>query len=357
AAAGGNGGVNIQNRNGGKLLSIETVQAVTGVTGNGNITLNTDGDLVLRKEIRDTNLVSPHTVTLISGGEIIDANGASRNVEANRLVATAVKNIELDTEVNELFADITGQGDLTIREASSIVVRDVELADGDVTVTAGNNITVGSLAVDANTGDVSLTAGGRIDDDENNATLISANTLTLSAGGSIGDQGIDTERSLDTDVTTLTATANGAVHIEEQNDLDLLSLITSDGNVTVRTGGLLNVGTIVTGTDDDTITLEAQGTIANGKTSGINLTAADVALYAGAGIGIERALTIEAGRLEAVSNLEGINILDQSGDLTIGGVTPNLSKPALPGLYVNNGDINVRTVGSLTIDESVVNTG
>src|SRR5690606_2905675 len=76
-----------------------------------------------------------------------------------------------------------------------------------------------------------------------------------------------------------------------------------------------------------------------------------------AGIGIERALTIEAGRLEAVSNLEGINILDQSGDLTIGGVTPNLSKPALPGLYVNNGDINVRTVGSLTVDESLVNTG
>ncbi|CAG8865738.1 hypothetical protein PS627_01657 [Pseudomonas fluorescens] len=353
----GNGGINVLNRTGADL-TVGTLGAVQGATGAGNITLDTDGSLIVSKLIQDTT--GTHDITLNSGGAIVDGNGSERNVQGNRLFVTARNGAELDTEVAQVTAQATAFGNLSIRDASDLIARSLSATTGNLDIQAAGNLTVGSLSTHASTGAIALTAGGRIDDDQNDATLITANQLTLKASSGIGATGSNAARALDTQVNGLDGSASGEINIAERDNLDIGLLETDHGNVTVTSvNGSLHVGTLRTGTNGDTLTLVAADQISNARTdSASNLTAANMTLSAGNGIGAGRGLNIQAQRLEADGGTGGIDLTDLEGGLVIGDVTPNLGNGALEGVHVTGGNLRVQALqGDLGFEKAVLNDG
>src|SRR6185295_2570327 len=78
-----------------------------------------------------------NTVTLTAAaGAITDANGASNNVTATSLLATASTGVDLDTTVTNLTATTSGAGNIALREADGANVLNVAAANGNATVTS-----------------------------------------------------------------------------------------------------------------------------------------------------------------------------------------------------------------------------
>ena len=351
AADAGNGGVAIVNANGGALLTIGTEGAVKGITGAGDISVTTDGSLKIDQLVKDST--HTHTVSLTStNGSIIDGNTVERNVQGGTLVAKATGAIDLDTEVDTLNAEVTNAGNITLREANAVTANRLKTASGNIDLTAGGAVVVRSL--DAGTGTINLRADGAVDDDQDNSTLIVADTLNINAAGSVGATGSNANRALDTQVNTVNVTAAGEVNLADVDDLTIGTLETDHGNVTVTTGGSLNVGTLSTGTTSDTVTLVAGNQITSTKTDGTsNIDAANLTLRAENGIGADKALNVKVGTLAGYTETGSIKLNDLEGDLVIGSLAQNLGLGTLSGLETTNGDIEVRTVGNLTVDESV----
>ena len=356
AAKAGNGGIDILNRTGADL-TVGTLGAVQGATGAGDITLDTDGSLIIDKLIRDTS--ATHDITLNSGGAIVDGNGDQLNAQGRRLFVNARDAVELDTEVVEVNHAATAFGNLSIRDASDLIARTLAAGTGNLDIQAAGNLTVGSLGTNGSTGAIALTAGGRIDDDQDNATLITADQLSLKASGSIGAAGGDTARALDTLVNRIDGSASGEINIAEGDNLDIGLLETDHGNVTVTSAtGSLNIDTLRTGTQGDTLTLVAADQISNARLDNAsNLAAANMTLSAGNGIGASRGLNIQAERLEADGGTGGLDLTDLDGGLVIGDVTPNLGNTALEGVHVTGGQLRVQTQGALSVDKAVLNDG
>ena len=351
AADAGNGGVAIVNANGGALLTIGTQGAVKGITGAGDISVTTDGSLKIDQLVKDST--HTHTVSLTStNGAIVDGNTVERNVQGGTLVAKAAGNIDLDTEVDTLNAEVTNAGNITVREANAVTARNLKTASGNIDLKAGGAVVVGSL--DAGTGQIDLQADGAVDDDQDNNTLIVADTLNIKAAGSVGATGSNANRALDTQVNTVNVTAAGEVNLAEVDDLTIGTLETDHGNVTVTTGGSLNVGTLTTGTTSDTVTLVAGNLITNAKTDGSsNIDAANLTMKAVNGIGADKALDVKVSNLVAYTDTGSIKVNDLDGDLVIGGVTSNLGLDTQYGLDAADGDIEVGTTGNLTVNETV----
>ena len=352
AADAGNNGVAITNANGGALLTIGTQGAVKGITGAGDISVTTDGSLQIDQLVKDST--HTHTVSLTSGGSIIDGNTVERNVQGGTLVATAAGSVDLDTETDTLDVQITDAGNITLREANAVTARNLKTVNGNIDLNAGGAVVVGSL--DAGTGRIDLTADGAVEDDQNNGTLIVADSLNIKAAGSVGAAGTDANRHLDTQVNTVNVTASGEVNLAEAGDLNVGTFETDHGDVTVTTGGSLNLGTLSTDTVDSTVTLVAGGQITNAKDDdNSNIEAASLALSSANGIGADKALNVKVANLEAHADTGSIKVRDLDGDLVIGGVTPNLGNAAIVGVNTNGGNVQIGTAGNLTVDEAMVN--
>lgn len=358
AADAGAGGVAITNANGGALLTIGTQGAVKGITGAGDISVTTDGSLKIDQLVKDST--HTHTVSVTStNGSIIDGNTVDRNVQGGTLVAQATGSIDLDTEVDTLNAQVMNAGNITLREANAVTASNLKTASGNIDLKAGGAVVVRNL--DAGAGTIDLQADGNIDDDQNNSTLIVADTLNIRAAGSVGATGNNANRALDTQVNTVNVVASGEVNLFEADDLTVGTLETDHGNVTVKTAGTgsLTVGSISTDTTgNDTVSLVAGGEIINGKTDGSsNIDAVNLSLYAATGIGNAKALDVKVSQLEGYTDAGSIKVNDLDGDLIIGGVLPNLGLSSIVGLDNADGDIEVSTVGNLTLNEGVKNYG
>ena len=153
---------------------------LTDVKAKGTITVTADG-LVTGTRVDSSNhgdisitgvgvvagLITAgedYNVTLDAGtGAITDGNGAALNIIANILTATAEDGINLDTYVTSVTADVTGTGDLVLREINGITLTDLATANGAITVTSGGPmwaLLVDSSATGDGTNDITLTAGG-----------------------------------------------------------------------------------------------------------------------------------------------------------------------------------------------------
>lgn len=354
AADAGNGGVAIVNANGGALLTIGTQGAVKGISGAGDISVSTDGSLKIEQLVKDST--HTHTVSLTAtNGAIVDGNTVERNVQGGTLVARAAGNIDLDSEVDTLDVQVTNAGTITLREANGVTARNLSTAAGNIDLKAGGAVVVGSLDAGAGTGTIDLHADGAVSDDQDNTTLIVADTLNVNAAGSVGAVGSDSNRHLDLKVNTVNVTASGEVNLAEVDDLKIGTLETEQGNVTVTTGGALNIGRISTASD--TVTLVAGDSISNASTGDdSNIDAGNLSLSAVNGIGTDKALNVKVDRLVAQTAVGGVKVKDLDGDLVIGGVVPNLGNPQIFGVNTNGGDIEVGTTGNLTVNEGVANT-
>ena len=379
----GGKGVNIYNSSD-NSLNITTIGTIVGVSGEGDINLKTEGDLVLKQLIKDTNLSSANTIQLTSAkGSIVDDNLSSLNVQSSQLIANAHNAINVDTQVDGLIAktDATGQGDIKVRELDDLNIHDVNAGNGNIDI-LGSNLVVEKIKADGalndnETGNIFLKArnDSYVRDDGNDLTFIEGKKLTIQAGADVGgDPNQSTSnRPLDTKVDTLDITAQGVVNVTDTDDLNVEKIQTT-ADVTLQSlTGDLNIGRIVTKTDASqptTVTLFAkQGAIRNNLTllqplnlslNNINtpyvapiqsnIVANNLALKAESGVGTrDNNLHVEVDQLEAETQTGGIYLTDHTGDLQIDNVTPGLGLDDLNGLRVSDsGNIEITVAnGSL----------
>lgn len=358
----GDGDAFVINDNGGDELVLGTVDGLSGMTASGDMGLANRGDLRLKTQVVDTDVTADSDTYLVAeGGAIIDDNGDTLNVTGGDLHFGADGQVELDTQVDRVVDSGTSNGDVLLRERDDLALIALETLNGDIDVTAGGNLTVHELAAGGDSATIRLDADGRIDDDQDNSTLIAGKRLELTAGGAIGATGSVTQRGLDTAVDVVTADAKGEINIHDQDDLDLEKVTTTTGNITVTSAaGDLRLGEVRTNGEGGNITLEADGAIGalNAVDETPELYADQLALRAGNGIGTaDQSLLIETGALEADAGDGGLYLFNQNRDLTVGGVTPNLGLPGLTGLDAN-GDLHLTVAdGALTLNEAVTQTG
>ncbi|MEO1900244.1 MAG: filamentous hemagglutinin N-terminal domain-containing protein [Alcanivorax sp.] len=358
----GQGDAFVINDNGGDELVLGTVDGLSGMTASGDMGLANRGDLRLKTQIIDTDVTADSDTSLVAeGGAIIDDNGDTLNVTGGDLHFRADGQVELDTRVDRVVNSGTSEGDVLLRERDDLALIALETLNGDIDVTAGGNLTVHELAAGGDSATIRLDADGRIDDDQDNSTLIAGKRLELTAGGAIGATGSVTQRGLDTAVDVVTADAKGEINIHDQDDLDVEKVTTTTGNITLTSdAGDLRLGEVRTNGEGGNITLVADGAIdaLNEADDTPELYADQLALRAGNGIGTaDQALLIETGALEADAGNGGLYLFNQNRDLTVGGVTPNLGLPGLTGLDAN-GDLHLTVAdGALTVNEAVTQTG
>jgi len=274
------------------VAETDTISLVDVQTADGSITV-TAGDTITAMLVRsqadsDANDIS---LTTSPSGDIevsqVDAGGQgdvildaaeviaadiSSMITADELTVAAGGSITLITTVDTLTAAATGVGSISVTETDAVSLVDVQAANGSITVQAGGTITAVlvrsqtdsdandiSLAafpsgdievgqIDAGVqGDVILNAADEITDI---ATMITANELWVTAGGSI---------TLITTVDVLTATASGAgdITVNETDEITLADVTAADGSITVTAGGNLTAlhMTSFTDTEDNNINL------------------------------------------------------------------------------------------------------
>ncbi|MFI3244021.1 MAG: filamentous hemagglutinin N-terminal domain-containing protein, partial [Akkermansia sp.] len=405
AADGGTGGISVTNT--GELTVGTVVLPVTSsvlpnqilngaVATSGDISLKADS-IWIEQQIRTTDDVNLTATVGDVAGTSDDAIG--NHVEGDHLTIDSITGVgrtgvELRTAVAELTAHVTGEGNILVKEQDDIKLTDVDTVQGSITITAGGDIdavdvvssydsddydieltssngdiTVGTITA-TGAGDVTLSAlNGQVINDGDNTTTLTADDLDITAGTGIGVVGADAVTSLNTAVNTLNATTTtGSVHILEADDL-LVEQITATSQVTVEsTNGSLDITLIDTdpsNNNDTNITLIAKNAIVNKRNDDLAALKADkLSLSAGTGIKGEDStdadgnpivgvMNVEAETLEALSTAGDIVISDLSGDLTIGDVTPNISKPDLIGVEATAGSVAIDTTGALTVEQVV----
>ncbi len=330
----GDGDAFVINDNGGDELVLGTVDGLSGMTASGDMGLANRGGLRLKTQVVDTDVTADSDTYLVAeGGAIIDDNGDTLNVTGGDLYFRADGQVELDTQVDRVVDSGTSDGDV-LRERDDLALIALETLNGDIDVTAGGNLTVHELAAAGDSAIIALDADGRIDDDQDNSTLIVAKRLELTAGGAIGATGSFTQRGLDTAVDVVTADAKGEINLHDADDLDVEKVTTTTGNVTLTSeAGDLHLGEVRSDGEGANITLVADGAIdaLNEADDTPELDADQLALRAGKGIGTaDQALLIETGALEADAGDGGLYLFNQNRDLTVGGVTPTWACPASP---------------------------
>ncbi|MEK9136123.1 MAG: hypothetical protein AAB393_03285, partial [Bacteroidota bacterium] len=99
--------------------------------------------------------------SVIQGGESALISGETLSVKANF-------GFDLQTEVRQLRANVTGTGDLRIRSLSSIELTDVDVLDGSIHVTSPGNILAKNVKIntDRYSNELSLFAAGNISLDQ-----------------------------------------------------------------------------------------------------------------------------------------------------------------------------------------------
>ncbi|MEY3172405.1 MAG: Hemolysin, partial [Planctomycetota bacterium] len=309
-----------------------------------SVTLNSGDDVTL-----DGQISAEDSVTITSGGGIIDGNGNLVNIDAPNVTLQATFGIgdsdAIETQIDTLTATNTASGQIQITELSaggSLALNVIDNASRDV------GLTVESGA---------LTDGN---DGTPDTLNITAGNLTLAS-----TTGIGSGDALETQITSLAASTSGNIQVTELaagGDLTLNAISAGSGLVDLRAlGGALTDG--------------------NGATE--NISAGSIRLDADTGIGaadeIETAGTgllltaqTRTGNLQIVNT--GELIVDTVGGLagvqiTSNAAASNLSLRARSPLTINSDVINnsggniILTAGGsaatddLTISADVIATG
>lgn len=342
-AAGGAGAINISDADALTVTSATTTDgAITIAAGNTLSVTLIDAQDLGADELHDVTLTTAagdialggvtadNQVVLNAAGAVTDANAAATNVTAISLDATAASGIDLDTDVTQITA-AGGAGTIDLNELDAVTLVNIATTDGAITVTSGNTMTV--TAVDAQDAgadeshDVSLTT---VAGDIVLTTVAADDQITLNAAGAITDNngaatnltglvldasaasGID----VDTTVGSITAvlSAAGAIDISETDAVTLTNVMTTDGMITVNSGGMLTVtavdaqdaggddthnvslttaaGDIVVTsiTADNQAVLDAAGAITDNNAGATNITAIGLDATAASGIDIDTAV-------------------------------------------------------------------
>jgi len=338
-------------------------------------------------------------VKLKAGGALKDGNGIAENIIARSFTGSAKTGIDLDTRVRTLTATTTGGGDIAIDETNAVTLTNVTAANGAVRVYSGGGMdarkAVSTTSADANDidlralagdlkvgtvtaggttpqGDVNLRAtAGEITDGNGAALNVTADSLTAAAKSGI---------ALGTRVRTLTATTTGPgnIAIDETNAITLTKVAATNGAIRVYSGGAMNAQSVVCKTDANAndIDLKAAagnltvgivktvggmwgdarleatvGKITDGNGVTLNVTADELVLTAGKGIGSAAdPLDTNVNSLWADGGTGGVYINNTGGLVieTVGGPTDVMCAGGIE-ISLTNGvvaDAGVRDTGT-----------
>ena len=384
------------------------------VTSNDNVAISTaTGDITLMQAINaGIGNVSLEATT----GSIVDANDGQTLITAQDLSLVAKTNVGDITDFsagtgNAIDIALTGQltkasvsdaggeiflnshGDLSVASgsinvgganAASAILRatggniDVGTAAGAFSLSSGDNLGLEAVLDGANGGTLTLPDAGLnvgtgdlrlrgdvdvVDAAGRNLGPLVADDLSFTSGGSGG------ATTLNTSINTLTASVTGsgaALTVNEADGLALTSVTTNDGNLIVNASqaaaGDITVIDVNAGTGRATLVTTANGggQIIDGdsidSSTTADITAGEIDLQAGTGIGNTNKLEVATTSFAATTVTGDINVRNVSGDMTIAALVGGTS-----GVSITSGaagdDICVTTVGALTVNANVSNTG
>jgi hypothetical protein len=345
-------------------------------TNSGSLRIDATGHILLSFVSADNDNNNTFGDVTLNAGDNIDVqsyegDGTGADIVANNLYVTAGSGILFDTKVNTISGDVTGTGDIEFTEFDGITLTSLQTSDGsisvnafgdvaadyldssnmdddtnDITIISSNEIVVG--LINAGTmNDVDLTAGGVIysssyQGDTNGADII-ADNLTFMAGGYV---------QLDTDVNAVngSTTAAGAIQLAEKDSIELTSLETNDGSITVKAGDkitAINIDTLATDNDTNDIVLEAGGDIEVGLINAGTMN--DVELTATSG-------SVYATTFDDDGN--GADVIADDLQVSAGGdVSLDTDVSTMTGAVIALGNIAIHDKDAITLTSLVANDG
>ncbi|MDQ7825826.1 MAG: hypothetical protein RDV48_23695, partial [Candidatus Eremiobacteraeota bacterium] len=315
------------------------VTSLTATAGTGGVYINENDGITINGITANDGTNGAIVLTTGNNGNIT-ADGAISAGTSASLTAGGTGNIDINAALTAgTSASLNAGGNATIDNtvtAGTSVAIDV---DGDATlndaVTAGTTATIdagGNIALNGPNGTPAVTAGttatlnagGSIEgDNDETDTDISAVTLNLTAGTTIG-----AVNPLETSVGTLNAaTTNGGIWINEENDVTLNNVVAGgNGDITISTvaagNGTITVGTVTASGNTVSLTAGGTGSIVDDGTAAA-ITANDVQLSAGGAIGASgNEIDTNVTSLTATAGTGGVYINENDG-ITINGITAN----------------------------------
>ena len=348
SATTGAGSITVDQSGGDFDMTVETA-----TTGDGDVTLTnaggTSADIIVDTITAD---LVDDTVTLDVEG-LIDAQNAAGAAEI------AAANIDL-------IADKGGigvfNGNLFEVNATVSFSADTRNDPAAITVTdIVGDLPIGLVQADTGTVTLESTLGEILDASADTATDIAADVVDLDAKTGVGGTAtleLSSTITLDADVTG----GAGSIGISNASDADVTvnSLTTPDGDITYAQTGANNdllLGMVTADTDNDTVTLSAEGGIdlvaaADGATNvvGANIsltaTAEGIGTGSGAGFGpVEVDATVSFSADTSADN-GAILVTDLVGDLPLGLVTADEGL----GTVADTGVIELTSVAGEILD-------
>lgn len=348
-------------------ISLQANSGAVNVDGNATITArNTaENNGTFAANAQDINIaggqITADTVTLTAANAI---NQTAGSIVATTTVASAGTDLSLASNANKLQnvtvkanngsasivsgndagvalkvqTDGTVGGSLSIQSTSDVVSEGTISAAGDVTMTAGDKVTINSGTINANSvtakdtdlfvnggtinvGTLAASKGLNIASNSSNTTNITANNIT--AGGSIGITGGN--------VVTTSVAADEALNITG-------GTVSSDGAVSLSGATGVTIGSAATINTGGDLTLVANG---GGVTNNSELNICGSVTLSGKG---------------NVTNTASITAEDMSMESTTGAVTNSGALNANSGSVVLKGNSNVSNSANITAAQDVTMT-
>lgn len=337
------------------------LNASVGPTGIPNLILEAQRNIAVNQNLSATN----GNITLRANNNVTLASNRSITVGGSGAIQITADSDDngTGTFVQGLNSSIgTAGGNITLRGSTAMTLRTINAGSGDVSVTA--------------------THGANIVDDNNNSTKVTANLLTLNAGGGIGTSG--TTGQIDTHVHALNVTAgNGSIFLSNDQSLGVNNATASGaGNdITLSTSaGDLTLGTL---TAADDLTLSAAGSVlsSNSLVTGDLLTVTAGTHIGSAGSPIRTSInswvlnaaggsahvqtqsgsltlntqTVASGVATFGTSKGNIKVSAASGDLTLQTASGNIT--STPILILNSGNLALKASGNLSINGDITTSG
>lgn len=344
-------------------INLQANSGAVNLDGNATITATNNGTFAANA--KDINIaggqITAGTATLTAANAI---NQTAGSILATTTVASAGTDLSLASKTNKLQNVTVGTqtgdatvvssndagvalkvqtngtvgGNLSIDSTSDIVSENTISAAGDVTMTAGNKVTINSGTIEANkfaanatdlsvnggtinVGTLAASKGLNIASNSSNTTNITANNIT--AGGSIGITGGN--------VVTTSVAADEALNITG-------GTVSSDGAVSLSGATGVTIGSAATINTGGDLALVASG---GGVTNNSELNICGSVTLSGKG---------------NVTNTASITAEDMSMESTTGAVTNSGALNANSGSVVLKGNSNVSNSANITAAQDVTMT-
>ncbi len=223
--------------NAGANLTAVSVTA-DGSAKNISVTTTASGNLLV-----GALTAAGDTITLNAAGSIEESGSdVAADLTAGTLSLTALNGIGalgiLETAASSVSAATTSSNiDISNNNALATTVSLLSAGAGNVVFaqSGGGDLTLGSLAAN---GSATVTSSAAIKDDSTQATRLTAGTVNLTAATAIGSS---SNGDMDTDANFINASAANDIYLNENNALELTSMTSTAGLVSLVTGGALSL--------------------------------------------------------------------------------------------------------------------